>query len=166
VAHRSARTTGATFPHDALEVVMKNSIDPPKPPARGLPGSKIGSDHVQSLLIQAYTKLLFVAELDGGTRFATLAQFGGYEVRLFEVYPDETGLSVPGLWLELYSHHTASTIDGCGRRELDEAGTAACDLIADAWERHNRNGRQPQYCAGPIACSSRWQGQMQRGLRR
>lgn len=110
-----------------------------RPPVRSLPCIKTGSEHVQHLLIQAYTKLLFVAELEDVSKFATLARFGGYEVRLFEVFPEEICRCIPALWVELYSHYTASTIDGCGRCELDEAGTAASELIAEAWERHNGN---------------------------
>jgi hypothetical protein len=69
-----------------------------------------------------------------------LARFGGYEVRLTE-WLDDPSDGVPPLWIELYAHNDASSLDSCGHYELEEAFSAADLLVARACELHARSLR-------------------------
>ncbi len=82
-------------------------------------------------LIQAYLKLFLVAEGDDGARIVSLARFGSYEVRVIELSRDASASIFP-VWLELYEHNTVSTLDSCGCSDLEEAVTAAEDLMSQA----------------------------------
>ena len=98
--------------------------------------SKISAEHTLRLVIQAYTKLMFIPEREGGLKFSSLTRFGAYEVRMFELSSDHPSPDFPIVWVELYSHEAMATLDSFGRSNLDEAGTAAQELIAAAWEYH------------------------------
>jgi hypothetical protein len=82
-------------------------------------------------LVQAYLAIFLVAAGEDGARTVTLARFGTYEVRLIE-FGQAMAAEVSPLWLELYDHAAAATLDSCGRSDFEEAVTAAGELIARA----------------------------------
>ncbi len=91
----------------------------------------------EGLIVQAYAKLAFTARQDDGSRYTTLARFGAYEVRLFEIWPEFSARpEFPYLWLELYSHETKDVIDSSGHSHFLPAGIAAQQLMGEAWQRH------------------------------
>ena len=87
--------------------------------------------YTERRLIQAYLKLFLGVEIADGVKTVSLARFGSYEVRVIELSRDASAGSFP-VWLELYEHHTRSTLDSCGCSELEEAVAAADELISQA----------------------------------
>jgi hypothetical protein len=90
-------------------------------------------------LLRAYLTLFLVPADPEGARSVPLVRFGSYEVRLIEVH--DLANDIPPLWIELYAHNDATTLDSCGHYELDSAVTAADHLMARARELHARSLR-------------------------
>jgi len=86
-------------------------------------------------LVQAYLKLFLVAPGADGVKIVPLARFGAYEVRLVE-FAAALADEVSPLWLELYAHDQACSLDSCGCDALDDAVNAADALIARAKALH------------------------------
>jgi len=86
-------------------------------------------------LVQAYLKLFLVAPGADGVKIVPLARFGAYEVRLVEFAP-ELADEVSPLWLDLYAHDQACSLDSRGCDALEDAVKAADALIERAQELH------------------------------
>ena len=82
-------------------------------------------------LIRKYLALFLVAPGEHGAKSVSLARFGSYEVRLIE-FEEPVHLDGPSLWMELYAHDVASSLDSCGCSTLDDAVAAAEILITHA----------------------------------
>jgi hypothetical protein len=80
---------------------------------------------------QAYVGLSSVRESDAGTRIVSLARCGDLEIRLIE-FARSTHDGEPPLWVDLYDHTLAVTIDSCRCNDLDEAVSAAEHLHSEA----------------------------------
>ena len=87
--------------------------------------------YTERRLIQAYLKLFLAVQIEDGVKTVSLARFGSYEVRVIELSRDASASIFP-VWLELYEHNTVSTLDSCGCSDLEEAVTAAEDLMSQA----------------------------------
>jgi hypothetical protein len=94
-------------------------------------------DEIEQRVIRAYVQLVFTARDAAGFRTIVVARFGALEVRLTEA-PQENGAdNWPLFWLEIYSHATGSTVDGCGCFEFDESELAASvEMMLEAKRRH------------------------------
>jgi len=82
-------------------------------------------------LTRAYVHARHAPADHNGTKTASLARFGNYEVRLVEFVRTCPTDATP-MWLELYSHETQSAIDSCCRYDIDETLEAAEHLISIA----------------------------------
>ncbi|MBD2750333.1 hypothetical protein IC232_27110 [Microvirga sp. BT688] len=94
-----------------------------------------GSDHdwIKGELIKAYHQLA-VTWLDptDGSRTVTLAGLRPLEVRLTQLSRARIPLTIPPLWLEIFSPE-GSTVDGCGCFDMSEDElTEATQIISDA----------------------------------
>lgn len=94
-----------------------------KPPCR---------KNLETLLLQAHVKLRLISKDRHGLVTATLARHGSYEVRLYEPPHDDFLF-----WIELFDHDIQFSIDSCGRHVLEDAVTAADDLITQAKQAAN-----------------------------
>ena len=99
---------------------------------------EIDADRSHGLVVQAYARLAFLERRDDGASFATLARFGSYEVRLFEIWPEQALPDFPFLWIELYSHDARAAVDSSGNADFGAAGAAGEVFIREAWKRHKR----------------------------
>ena len=88
-------------------------------------------------LSRAYASLAFVPECSDHSRSATLDRYGAYEVRLVEFLQDDPTGDRP-IWLELYCHVTDSSLDSCRCDNLDDAETAADNLVSSAKQLQNK----------------------------
>jgi hypothetical protein len=85
----------------------------------------------EARLIRAYLNLFLVPREKDGSRTTPLARFGGYEVRLFELAPDFAAETSP-LWIELYAHHSQSTLDSFGCDDFEAAIQVADEFMTRA----------------------------------
>src|SRR5262245_22071241 len=88
----------------------------------------------ETRLIRAYMDLFFAPPLDDGSKVISLARFGCYEVRLFELAHD-TSAALP-LWIELYAHDTHATLDSFGCDDFEAAVTVAGEFMTRAEALH------------------------------
>jgi hypothetical protein len=95
------------------------------------------SSLIERQLVRTYLMLFLVPPGCHGTRSVSLARFGCYEVRLWELAVELCG-DTPPLWMELYAHDTASSLDSCGCDTLDAAVSAAEHLLSQARNQHRR----------------------------
>jgi len=94
-------------------------------------------DQIARRLIEAYVQLAVTPPNRVGARVVTLGQFGRAEAHLTELPPEQTGSSIPPLWLEVFSRDDGTTIDSYGCFDLDETElTAAVDVILDVRRHH------------------------------
>jgi hypothetical protein len=94
-------------------------------------------DQIAQRLVEAYAQLPMTPPNRVGTRTVTLGQFGCAKVHLTQLPREQTGSSIPPLWLEVFSHDDGTTIDGYGCFDLEENElTAAVDLILAVMRRH------------------------------
>ena len=105
---------------------------------------------IEALVTQAYFQLVRVAWSEGGSRSASLAKYGSYEVRLVERRPID-GNDAPHLWVELHSKDTETAIDARGCDDLEAAAGAAEQLMAKALRLQNEILSKP---GGPESGSS------------
>ncbi len=92
-----------------------------------------GQDWIKGELTKAYLQLA-VTWLDpaDGSRTVTLAGLGPLEVRLTQLSRVCIPLTMPPLWLEIFSPE-GSTVDGCGCFDLgEEELREATQIISDA----------------------------------
>ncbi len=104
---------------------------------------------MEARLIRAYLNLFLVPRESDGSRKMTLARFGAYEVRLFEVAPEFAADTLP-LWMELYAHDSGLTLDSFGCDDLDAAVRIADELTALAKMLHEQPASAPP-AAVPVA---------------
>jgi hypothetical protein len=81
--------------------------------------------------IRAYLALFLVPARADGSKIASLACFGTYEVRLIE-FPEDARADVPLLWVELYRHDTCTGLDSFCCDDFDEAVMAADNFMLRA----------------------------------
>jgi hypothetical protein len=86
---------------------------------------------VEALVMQAYLQLVRVAWNEIGSRSASLARYGSYEVRLLERMSADVA-DIPHLWVELYANDIQTSIDSCGCDDLEAAAIAAEDIMLQA----------------------------------
>jgi hypothetical protein len=104
---------------------------------------------MEARLIRTYLNLFLVPRESDGSRKLTLARFGAYEVRLFEVAPEFAADTLP-LWMELYAHDSGLTLDSFGCDDLDAAVQVADELTALAKMLHEHPTSTPP-AAVPLA---------------
>jgi hypothetical protein len=93
---------------------------------------------MEARLIRAYLNLFLVPRESDGSRKTTLARFGAYEVRLFELALAFAPDTLP-LWMELYAHDTGLTVDSFGCDDLDAAVEVADELTTLAKMLHEQS---------------------------
>jgi hypothetical protein len=86
---------------------------------------------LEAQLIEARAKLQLVPPGGDVSRVATLVRLGSFEVRLIQALSVPPASSVR-FWLELFDHDRQLSIDSVGDRLIEDAVTAADDLIARA----------------------------------
>lgn len=91
----------------------------------------------EARLIRAYLNLFLVPREQDGSRTTTLARFGSYAVRLFELAPDFAADSSP-LWIELYAHDSQSALDSFGCDDFEAAVHVADEFMACAKALHEQ----------------------------
>jgi hypothetical protein len=91
----------------------------------------------EARLIRAYLNLFLVPREKDGSRTTPLVRFGCYEVRLFELAPDFAADVAP-LWMELYAHHSNSTLDSFGCDDFEAAVRVADEFMMRAKALHER----------------------------
>jgi hypothetical protein len=91
----------------------------------------------EARLIRAYLNLFLVPRGKDGARTTSLARFGCYEVRLFELAPDFADDVAP-LWMELYAHHSDSTLDSFGCDDFEAAVRTADEFMTRAKALHEQ----------------------------
>lgn len=90
---------------------------------------------IECELIGAYVRLEFTSPCPDGSRTVALTGVGPLRVRLTELPRGRIPLTIPPLWLEVFSPE-GETIDGCGCFDLGEAElTDATQVIMDAIEQ-------------------------------
>ena len=94
--------------------------------------SHVPPDDPQRMLIVAYTRLFLLPERPDGSKLTTIASYGAYDVRLVELRIGKPATPDQSLWVELYDRLAGRVTDSAGCRDLDEAGTAVEELIAEA----------------------------------
>jgi hypothetical protein len=109
----------------------------PFPSPEGLQ-AHAGCTLTEPRLIRRYLALFLMAPGEDGAKIVSLARFGSYEVRLIE-FEEHACLDSPSLWMELYAHDAASSLDSCGCSTLDDAAAAAAVLIAHAKALYRRS---------------------------
>jgi hypothetical protein len=82
-------------------------------------------------ITRAYMRLLFVPPNEDGTKTVSLARIGNYEVLLVELSQSRFVDGAP-LWLELYAHDLNAVIDSYRCTDVEEAASAAEQLISCA----------------------------------
>jgi hypothetical protein len=82
-------------------------------------------------ILQLYIWSLDTRRFIDGSRTATVARYGAYEVRLVEPLVDPQGDTIP-FWIELFDHKSAVTIDSCGGHDFEETAVGAAALILQA----------------------------------
>jgi hypothetical protein len=92
--------------------------------------------------VAAYLALFLVRAGDDGTKVASLARFGAYEVRLIE-FIEQTLVDTPVVWMELFAHDTRSSLDSVRCDDLDEAVATAEEFVARARELRQNQLRRP-----------------------
>jgi hypothetical protein len=91
----------------------------------------------EARLIRAYLNLFLVPRGGDGLRTTTLARFGRYEVRLFELAHDLVAETLP-LWMELYAHDSCSTLDSFGCDDFEAAVWVADEFMMRAKALHEQ----------------------------
>ena len=71
-------------------------------------------------------------------RTVSVVRIGTYEIRMFNVFPNRSG-DVPLLWMDLFDHHTQTSVDSCNCHEIDDAVSALDKLISQV-KRSGRTG--------------------------
>lgn len=102
-------------------------------------------------IIQLYIWSLHAKRFIDGSRTATLARYGTYEVRLVEPLVDPQGDTIP-FWIELFDHKRAATIDSCGGHDFEETAAGAAALILQACLLH----RDAIACCQDLAKQCGW----------
>jgi hypothetical protein len=95
----------------------------------------IPHDHPQRMLIVAYMRLFLLPERADGSKLTTVASFGAYDIRLIEISTGRTTEMVLPLWLELHDRLSHRVIDSAGCKDLQDAGMAVEEFIAEALRR-------------------------------
>jgi hypothetical protein len=93
--------------------------------------AKTSNNELEALLLEAHAKLQLVPSGANASKEVILARFGSFEVRLLQ------SMSVPPqcevrFWMELFDRDRQLSIDSIGDRVLEDAATAAGELIARA----------------------------------
>lgn len=91
---------------------------------------------VEALVMQAYFQLIRVAWSEGGSRSASLAKYGSYEVRLMERKPAD-GADISHLRVELHAKDARTPIEARGCDDLEAAAIAAEQIMAKAQQLQN-----------------------------
>jgi hypothetical protein len=117
-------------------------------------------DRIERQLIRAYAELALKPPRMDGSRTATLARFGAFEVRITELGPDDASPKVPPLWIEILSHGGFATIDGSGCFELDEAERIAVELVYEARRRDREMNIRKEDRVHPGPCCLRRAGRV------
>jgi hypothetical protein len=86
---------------------------------------------IEALVLQAYLQLVRVRWSESGSRSASLAKYGNYEVRLLERRSADVA-DFPHLWVELHANDIQSTIDACGCDDVEAAAIAAEHIMSKA----------------------------------
>jgi hypothetical protein len=76
-------------------------------------------------------RLAFASQRGDGAKAVSLARFGDYEVLLVELAQGSI-TDDPQLWIELYDHKLQHGLDSCGCTDIEDATTAARELISRA----------------------------------
>jgi len=76
-------------------------------------------------------RLAFASQREDGAKAVSLGRFGSYEVLLVEFEKCSTATDTQ-LWIELYDHNLQHGLDSCSCTDIEEATTAARELIARA----------------------------------
>jgi hypothetical protein len=98
----------------------------------------------EARLIRAYLNLFVVPRGQDGSRTTTLARFGGYEVRLFELAHDLVADTLP-LWMELYAHDSGGTLDSFGCDDFEAAVRVADEFMTCAKALHEQRPAHLNY---------------------
>jgi len=93
--------------------------------------------------IRAYLELFLASPRDDGSKIASLARFGAYEVRLVE-FAEDACANVPLLWLELYRHDTCVGLDSFRCDDFDDAVMVAHAFMVSAKALHEQAGLSPR----------------------
>jgi hypothetical protein len=88
---------------------------------------------------QAYISLLCIAEGSDSERMISLARFGHYEVRMFDVAQADS-TNPPLFWLELFDHEAHSAVDSCSCYTIEEASTVFDQLVSQAGSSNGESG--------------------------
>ncbi|WP_048709822.1 hypothetical protein [Microvirga massiliensis] len=96
----------------------------------GLNAQDFPPDHPQRLLIQAYARLPLFPERVDGSKQASIASFGAYDLRLSELSPAMGLLKAYPLQVELCESITGRIIDRVGCQNLRDASRAVEAFIA------------------------------------
>jgi hypothetical protein len=100
----------------------------------------------EARLIRAYLNLFLVSRGKDGSKTTTLARFGCYEVRLFELAHE----TLP-LWMELCACDTGSTLDSFGCDDFEAAVPVADEFMAQAKTLHEESAQsRSSRGTGPI----------------
>jgi hypothetical protein len=85
----------------------------------------------ESRIAGAYVQLALACAAQDGVRSVTFARCGRLELRLVEPAPPASA-DDPLFWLELYDNDAEVTIDSCGCDDIQDAASAAEQLIGQA----------------------------------
>jgi hypothetical protein len=104
---------------------------------------KMAADQLsEQRFIRAYLGLFVVSPRDDGSKIASLARFGAYEVRLVE-FAEET-CDAPLLWLELYRHDTLVGLDSFRCDNFNDAVMVADAFMVRAKALHEQASPSPR----------------------
>jgi hypothetical protein len=100
-------------------------------------------------LCQAYVGLVLAPTAKDGSRTTSVARYGVYEVRLFEL-ASQRSLDTGGFWIELYRHDTHASLDTFLCHDLDEGEPVVEEFILSAKQLHeSQHGSQGEFGPSP-----------------
>jgi hypothetical protein len=94
---------------------------------------------VETRVTRAYLQLVLVSWDENRSRATSLAKYGNYEVRLFEMMSADA--NIPHLWVELYANHVQTSIDAFGCDDIEATAMAAEYLMSQAMQLEQGEGK-------------------------
>lgn len=91
-----------------------------------------------AMFVRAYLSLFLARPGAEQSKAASLARFGHYEVRLIEFTVKSSGEAAL-LWVELFAHDTATSLDSFECDDLDDAVGRADEFVGRAQLLHERS---------------------------
>ena len=96
-------------------------------------------ESIEALVTHAYLQLVNVAWDPNGSRSASLATYGNYQVRLLELLP-VANRNVPFLWIELHDLAAQTTVNSFGCDDFEGIVHAAEQVISQAKKLADEKG--------------------------